>query len=104
MGNIQETSNADFVRSDIKQIVSRISGIDSDQMDDRVLIREELGVDSLKAMEIIATCEKLLELRIDEATFVDIQTVGDFLDLLVSLSGRRDAQFEEARLGLPCTK
>jgi acyl carrier protein len=38
------------------------------------------------AMEIIATCEKHLNLKIDETLFADLQTVGDFLDLLVAFS------------------
>ena len=86
MGNLQETWSVELFTRDIKQIVSRISRIDVAELDDRLLIREELGIDSLMAMEIIATCEKLLGLKIDETLFADIQTVGDFMDLLVRLS------------------
>ena len=86
MGSLQETWSVDLFKNDIKQIVSRISRIDVAELDNRLLIREELGIDSLMAMEIIATCEKLLGLKIDEALFADIQTVGDFLNLLVRLS------------------
>ncbi len=88
MGNLQEIWSPELFTKDVKQIVSRISRIDVAELDDRLLIREELGIDSLMAMEIIATCEKLLGLKIDETLFADIQTVGDFLDLLVRLSGR----------------
>jgi acyl carrier protein len=91
MGNLQENWNEELFRNDIKRIVSRISRIDVSELDDRLLVREELGIDSLMAMEIIATCEKLLGLKIDETLFADIQTVGDFLDLLVTLSGRVNA-------------
>jgi acyl carrier protein len=75
------------LRNEIKQIVSRISRIDAAEFQDDVLIREELGIDSLMAMEIIATCEKHLRIRIDENQFADIETVGDFLALLENLSG-----------------
>ena len=54
-------SRMDFsekLRLGIKNIVSRISRIDIAELKDSVLIREELGIDSLMAMEIIATCEK----------------------------------------------
>ena len=88
MGNMQETWSVELFTRDIKQIVSRISRIDEAELDEHLLIREELGIDSLMAMEIIATCEKLLGLKIDETLFADIQTVGDFFDLLVRLSGR----------------
>ncbi len=91
MGNVQENWNPDKFKKEIKQIVSKISRIEAADLEDHLLIREELGIDSLMAMEIIATCEKLLRLKIDETLFGEIQTVGDFLDLLVTLSGRADA-------------
>ena len=73
------------IRQTTKQIVSRISRIDAEEFEDDIVIREELGIDSLMAMEIIATCEKHLDIQIDEAMFGNIETVGDFLDLLVKL-------------------
>ena len=72
----------------VKQIVSRISRIDAEEFEASVTIREELGIDSLMAMEIIATCEKHLNIKIDESKFVDIETVGDFLNLTVDLYRR----------------
>lgn len=91
MGNLQENWNPEVFKNDIKQIVSRISNIDVAELDDPVLIREELGVDSLMGMEIIACCEKLLGVRIDETLFADIRTVGDFFELLAKLSARVNA-------------
>ena len=73
------------IRQTTKQVVSRISRIDAEEFEDDIIIREELGIDSLMAMEIIATCEKHLDIQIDEAMFGNIETVGDFLDLLVKL-------------------
>ena len=91
MGNLQENWNQELFKNDIKQIVSRISRIDVAELDDRVLIREELGIDSLMGMEIIASCEKLLGVKIEESLFADMRTVGDFFELLVTLSGRVNA-------------
>jgi acyl carrier protein len=91
MGDVQEKWNPELFRSDIKQIVSRISRIDSAELDDSVLIREELGIDSLMGMEIIASCERLFGVKIDEALFADIQTVGDFFGLLETLCGMVNA-------------
>ena len=73
---------AGSLRHRMEQIVSRISRIDASEFQDDVLIREELGIDSLMAMEILATCEKELELRLDEATFACVETVGEFFQLL----------------------
>jgi acyl carrier protein len=69
-------------RNSIKQIVSRISRIDIAELQDHVKVREELDIDSLMSMEIIAACEKQLNLRIDETIAADAVTVGDFLELM----------------------
>jgi acyl carrier protein len=77
------------IRSAIKNIVSRITRIDSAEFEDQVLIREELGIDSLMITEILANCEKYLGVTIDETMLVNVETVGGFLDLVTSLKGRK---------------
>ena len=89
MGDIQEERNPERLKNEIKQIVSKISRIDVEQLQEHVLIREELGIDSLMSMEIIARSEKALGIKIDESLFASIQTVGDFYDLLVGLSRQK---------------
>ena len=68
-----------------KEIVSRISRIDVCELEDHILIREELGIDSLMAMEILATCEKEFKIQTDENDFVSLETVGDFLEMILKL-------------------
>ncbi len=70
---------------EIKHIVAKISRIDESEFEDKVLIREELGIDSLMGMEVIANCEKAFDIRIDESRFAAIETVGDFLSLVRQL-------------------
>jgi acyl carrier protein len=91
MGNLQETWNPELFKHEIKQIVSGISRIDEAELQDHLLIREELGIDSLMAMEIIATCEKHLGIKMDETLFVAVQTVRDFLVLLMNLAREKHA-------------
>ncbi|NCN04803.1 MAG: acyl carrier protein [Spirochaetales bacterium] len=73
-------------REKIESVVSRISRIPKSEFADDVLIREELGIDSLMAMEIVATLEREFSIEIDETEMFDIQTVGEF------------SQFVEARI------
>ncbi|MFP4534482.1 MAG: acyl carrier protein [Spirochaetaceae bacterium] len=73
------------LRERVEQIVSRVSRIDASEFEDEVLIREELGIDSLMAMEIIATCEKELSIRIDETLFACVESVGDFMSIMHDL-------------------
>lgn len=71
----------------VRQIMSRVSRIDVSELAPEVLIREELGIDSLMAMEIVATCELELGVRIDETELYKVQSVGDFESLVLRLMG-----------------
>ena len=83
--------DATSLKREIKRIVSGISRIDASELEDHLKIRDELGIDSLMAMEILGTCEKRLRLSLDEKLFADVQTVGDFLDLMVAAWSRQIA-------------
>lgn len=76
------------VRAEVKGIISRITRIDLDELEEDTRIREEIGVDSLMAMEIVARCEHHLGIHIDEAKLFEILTVGDFLDLVTEVYGK----------------
>jgi acyl carrier protein len=83
--NTRLPASAEQLRESLIAIVARIANIDVRDLGNDVLIREELGIDSLKAMEIVAVCEKQMEIAIDEGQLFDIKTVGDFFDLLEGL-------------------
>jgi acyl carrier protein len=87
---MDENQSKAFV-DEIRHIVAKISRISESDFEDRVLIREELGIDSLMGMEIIANCEKAFGIRIDESRFAAIETVGDFLNLVKQLYEQKQA-------------
>jgi acyl carrier protein len=73
----------------VRTIISRISRIPSSELADDVNVREEVGIDSLMAMEIVANCEKRFGVVIDESRYAEIETIGDFLRLIASLVPRK---------------
>jgi acyl carrier protein len=73
------------IKHEVKKLLSTLSRIEIAEMEDDVRIREELGIDSLLAMEIVANCEKHWGIIIEEERLLKIETVGDFVDLVVSL-------------------
>jgi len=77
------------IRRRVREIIARISRIDIQELADDVNVREELGIDSLMAMEIIATIERKLEIHIDEEHYTDIETIGEFIDLVTGLCRNR---------------
>ena len=82
MGDVQNRSDADIFER-VRAIMARVSRIDSAELEGPVRFREELGVDSLMAMEVVATCEKELDITIDEGRLYGVETIGDFQRLVL---------------------
>jgi acyl carrier protein len=73
------------VKTELKGLVSQITRIHTSELSEEVRVREELGIDSLMAMEIVTACEKRFDIRIDEEQLFEIETVGDFYKLVIRL-------------------
>jgi len=74
----------------IKEIISRISRIPVEELEDDVRIREDLGVDSIMAMEIIATLEVKLGFTFDVEKYSCIDEVGEFIEIAQKLASGRN--------------
>ena len=77
--------NTKNIQEELKNLVSLITRIDVSELSEEVRVREELGIDSLMAMEIVAACEKRFDIQIDEEQLFEIETVGEFYNLVVRL-------------------
>lgn len=62
--------------------LSEITRIDSSSITYDTLIFEELGLDSLMAIEMLAKIEKQFDITIEESLLADIKTVGDFVQTI----------------------
>jgi len=80
------SKKADYnqLRDEVAKIVARIARVELSDVKDDADIREELGVDSLSAMEILASIEKKYSIEIDEAKAFDIVTLKDVVQLVAS--------------------
>jgi acyl carrier protein len=76
---LKRTNN---VNATLIDTLSEITGIDSFGITDDTLIFEELGLDSLMAIEILAKIEKQFDIIIEESLLIDINTVGDFIQVI----------------------
>ncbi|HUX14426.1 MAG TPA: acyl carrier protein [Spirochaetia bacterium] len=68
------------VSDEVRRIMSSVSRFDISSLESDIRFREELGVDSLMAMEIIAYCEKELSIQLDEGNLGCVETIGDFVE------------------------
>lgn len=66
-------------RDQIIKTLSSIAGINDKKFNEHTLIREELGIDSLMTIEIIAKIEKYYNIQINEEDIIEINNVGDFI-------------------------
>jgi len=66
----------------IVEILSNITRIDLKGITYDTLILEELGIDSLMAIEILARVEKQFDIIIEESLLAAINTVGDFVQTI----------------------
>ena len=71
-------------RQRIKQVLAKIARIDKDSFSEAARIREDLGVDSLMAMETLAVLETIYDIEIDVSRAFDAVTVGDVMGLIES--------------------
>ncbi|MBU1913255.1 MAG: acyl carrier protein [Candidatus Omnitrophica bacterium] len=70
------------IKGDVKKLVAQIARMDARKVRESASIRDDLGIDSLAAMEILASIEKRLGIVIDEAKAFDVVTIEDLLDLV----------------------
>jgi acyl carrier protein len=82
-------SNRDEISEKLKAIVSNVTGIDISELSEKIRVREELGIDSLIAMEIVALCEKQFDILIDEEQLFLVETIGDFYNLVVKICAEK---------------
>lgn len=73
----------------IKQVMARIARVDEGRFSEATRIREDLGVDSLMAMETLAALESIYNIEIDVGKAFDVVTVGDMMDLIESYTNKR---------------
>ncbi len=68
------------IRERIRGAFAEVCKLDKAELQDDVLVQQELGIDSLLGLQLLAKCEQLLGVEINEDGCADLDTVGEFLD------------------------
>jgi acyl carrier protein len=84
-GDLMLQKGTNNINSTLIDTLSEITEIDSSGISYDTLIIEELGLDSLMAIEILAKIEKQFDIIIEESLLADIHTVGDFIQTIEKL-------------------
>lgn len=72
----------DKVRKEIRKMVAEIAEVAEKDLKDDANLSGDLGVDSMKALEIVATIEKKFKVRIPEQKIPTIRSVQNIYDLV----------------------
>jgi acyl carrier protein len=84
VGKVDKNIEDEKIDQDIIKVLAKITRIDASSINDNVLIQDELGIDSLMGIEIIAKVEKYYNIHLEESLLLDINRVGDFINLVKS--------------------
>jgi acyl carrier protein len=80
---------SDKVRQEVKRLIAELTEREPDEITDSALFIEDLGVDSLMAIEVMVALDKRYKIDIPEAEFNKIKNVNDAVDVVMQhLSGR----------------
>ena len=70
-----EQYTADYIRSSVKQMVSDIAEVPLVDVTDTASFMDQLGMDSLRALELMVAVDKKYKIKIPESEFVNIANV-----------------------------
>ena len=74
--------SVDTMRNDIEEIIRRIQPKFAGTISDTDRLREDLGLDSLHAMELLSAITEQYEIDVDIEEVQEIRTIGDVLEFL----------------------
>ncbi len=79
--------SADILRNDVDEIIRRIRPDFKGEIKDGDRLREDIGLDSLHAMELLSAVTEKYELDVDIEEVQEVKTVGDVVNFLTTTMG-----------------
>ena len=77
------TVTAEQVRTEVKKLIAEVTEREPEEITDTALFADELGVDSLMAMEVMVAVDKKYKINIPEDEFATIKNVDDTVTVVL---------------------
>jgi acyl carrier protein len=77
-----ESITAEEIRNEVKRLIAEVTERTPDEVSDTASFTEELGVDSLMAMEVMVAVDKKYKINIPEDEFQQIRNVNDTVEVV----------------------
>lgn len=68
--------------TDVKQIIAKVARIDSNTINNNSSLRNDLWLDSLQAIQIVAQIEEQFKIQIDEVEIFNIDNLEEIAALI----------------------
>lgn len=81
---------AEEIRSAVRRLVAEITERSPDEVSDTALFLEDLGIDSLMAIEMLVAVDKKYRIQIPEEEFGTIKNVNDAVAVVQRHLGNRE--------------
>ena len=83
----------ELVREEVKRLIAELTERDPSEITDTALFVDDLGVDSLMAIEVMVALDKRYKIDIPEAEFNQIKNVNDSVAVVMKhISGKVSTQ------------
>ena len=79
--------DSETIRDTIRESVNRITGIPLNEIQDSSKYREDLGLDSLSALEVMVDIEYAFKIKVSEEHLQAIESVQDTIQLVQDYLG-----------------
>jgi acyl carrier protein len=77
-----QTATAEEIRAEVKKLIAEVTEREPEEITDTALFADELGVDSLMAMEVMVAVDKKYKINIPEDEFAKIKNVDDTVEVV----------------------
>ena len=81
-GSKSATPSASEIRTHVRELVVEITERDPSEVSDTALFIEDLGIDSLMAIEMLVAMDKKYKVQIPEEEFKNIKCVNDAVEIV----------------------
>jgi acyl carrier protein len=83
----------ELVRAEVKRLIAELTEREAAEITDTALFVDDLGVDSLMAIEVMVALDKRYKIDIPESEFNQIKNVNDAVNIVMKhVSGKVSAQ------------
>jgi acyl carrier protein len=86
-----ETYTKEQIRAEVKRLIANVTEREPEEISDTALFGEELGVDSLMAMEVMIAVDKKFKIDIPEEEFNKATNVNESVALVENWLAKQSA-------------